>query len=886
MGMDLGALGAKVFLDTTQFNRGVKDVKSGFGNIQASIMSIDSALSLVGRAWGFFERNVLGTIGSFIEAADATEKYKITLESVLHSQSESARMFEEMAGMAAKSSREYDEIMASAAALSGVMKGGVDEVKVWMKGILDLSAVYNMSVQETTSNVIRLYSAGANSADLFREKGILAGMGLSQGVAVGVNESKKLMLEFMKTLDGADEKYGKTWSGLVSMMSDKWFAFRNQVMDSGGLFDNLKAAFQKVLDKIDELQKTGKLQEWADKVSAIFIKMINSFDLEKTLEAINSMFEKMAWIADKWEMILGMSLGSKVGAGIGTLLGIPGGPAGMTAGAALGSGIGGGIGFGLGYAVDRSNDTKEAYAALDELAKAEADYNEAYKLYQKSSVPGSQELITWDAVDDALQKVNTLKKKIADDAIKKPLLGDLLDPKPPDSQNKKSEFTPDYSGGDSGVGVDAPKISEAASAITNLRSGIAGLHGEMKLIGLSEYEAGLQSIKSETEKLIIENSDLVAAFPKEGEAITALIAETNKLKVKQFEAAWAAQKLADQQRINADVLGELSGMQLDIDNMGLDDYSAAMNEIFFATEQAKIGFEDYLKLYPEEESRINSLIAKLEAKKIARIDADQQNQIKEITDNQEQEKKDLGLIGLGGDFEQYNRELDSIKKQAQEYIDMGGAVEANAPIWQAEQENLLKLKMVAQGVADTFSAMGGAMANSLAEFAKSGKVNLGGLVEALGDILRMKAASYIAELLMTAAYHGVMQFVSPYDGIPHAAMASAALSATPTITALAAAFIGGSALSGMAHDGISNIPEDGTWLLKKGERVVDADTNADLKNMMGNGGGVKNISVNFYNSDEKGVKNSLPELKRVILDIVNGDISANGQTIKNIRAYG
>ncbi|UGO51429.1 hypothetical protein QJV44_gp15 [Serratia phage vB_SmaS_Tlacuache] len=42
---------------------------------------------------------------------------------------------------------------------------------------------------------------------------------------------------------------------------------------------------------------------------------------------------------------------------------------------------------------------------------------------------------------------------------------------------------------------------------------------------------------------------------------------------------------------------------------------------------------------------------------------------------------------------------------------------------------------------------------------------------------------------------------------------------------------------GMAHDGIDNIPREGTWLLDKGERVVDSRTNADLKNFLANGGG-------------------------------------------------
>ena len=39
-------------------------------------------------------------------------------------------------------------------------------------------------------------------------------------------------------------------------------------------------------------------------------------------------------------------------------------------------------------------------------------------------------------------------------------------------------------------------------------------------------------------------------------------------------------------------------------------------------------------------------------------------------------------------------------------------------------------------------------------------------------------------------------------------------------------------ISGMAHSGIDNIPREGTWLLDRGERVIDARTNVDLKNFL------------------------------------------------------
>ncbi|MDD1979009.1 tape measure protein [Pseudomonas tussilaginis] len=44
--------------------------------------------------------------------------------------------------------------------------------------------------------------------------------------------------------------------------------------------------------------------------------------------------------------------------------------------------------------------------------------------------------------------------------------------------------------------------------------------------------------------------------------------------------------------------------------------------------------------------------------------------------------------------------------------------------------------------------------------------------------------------------------------------------------------IGATTIMGMAHDGIDNIPKEGTWLLQKGERVVDGRTNSDLKRFL------------------------------------------------------
>jgi lambda family phage tail tape measure protein len=88
---------------------------------------------------------------------------------------------------------------------------------------------------------------------------------------------------------------------------------------------------------------------------------------------------------------------------------------------------------------------------------------------------------------------------------------------------------------------------------------------------------------------------------------------------------------------------------------------------------------------------------------------------------------------------------------------------------------------------------------------------------------------------------------------PAAALASLASFGTNSVPAAAAilsttAIAEGVALAGMAHDGIDSVPQTGTWLLQKGERVTTAQTSAkldktlnDIKSPTGNGGTTVNL---------------------------------------------
>ena len=67
------------------------------------------------------------------------------------------------------------------------------------------------------------------------------------------------------------------------------------------------------------------------------------------------------------------------------------------------------------------------------------------------------------------------------------------------------------------------------------------------------------------------------------------------------------------------------------------------------------------------------------------------------------------------------------------------------------------------------------------------------------------------------------------------------------------AMIAAQTIAGMAHDGIDSVPYEGTWLLDKGERVVDSRTNADLKSYLNNSSNSSNGDIIINNNGSNNV---------------------------------
>lgn len=91
--------------------------------------------------------------------------------------------------------------------------------------------------------------------------------------------------------------------------------------------------------------------------------------------------------------------------------------------------------------------------------------------------------------------------------------------------------------------------------------------------------------------------------------------------------------------------------------------------------------------------------------------------------------------------------------------------------------------------------------------------------------LASKAAAIAQTIVSTEVAAAKALELGPIMGIPAASLIRG-------LGYASVGMIGATTIMGMAHDGIDNIPKEGTWLLQKGERVVDGRTNSDLKRFL------------------------------------------------------
>lgn len=124
-----------------------------------------------------------------------------------------------------------------------------------------------------------------------------------------------------------------------------------------------------------------------------------------------------------------------------------------------------------------------------------------------------------------------------------------------------------------------------------------------------------------------------------------------------------------------------------------------------------------------------------------------------------------------------------------------------------------------------------------------------------------------------------------------ASLASFGANAAPAIAGMAATAAAAQAMAlvGMAHDGIDRVPQTGTWLLEKGERVMTGDTSAKLdatlRRLSGGGGGV-NVTVNNAPPGTMATARRGPDGSQMV-EVLVADVQRDGPLSRAIGgAYG
>ncbi|KPB64247.1 Tail tape measure protein [Pseudomonas amygdali pv. myricae] len=196
--------------------------------------------------------------------------------------------------------------------------------------------------------------------------------------------------------------------------------------------------------------------------------------------------------------------------------------------------------------------------------------------------------------------------------------------------------------------------------------------------------------------------------------------------------------------------------------------------------------------------------------------------------NQVEEAQSNWMDGVGDAWQNYVDQAENYSAMAAEFVS-GTLDDLTSGLGDAFAD----IATGASSIGDAFADMAGNMAksviNALADMAAQWLVYQA--VQLLvGNSTKTAGMSGLIANAQAASAQAALNAYASTAGIPLVgpALAPAAALAATAATAPMVAAVSASALAGMAHNGMDNIPKEGTWLLDGGERVLNPNQNRDL----------------------------------------------------------
>lgn len=242
---------------------GSKDMFSG---VFGAMFKINETVEFLRNGMAGLRAVIGGTASSFLDAASKAEGFQTRINAVVGSVEKGKGIYEDLEAFATSVPATFEEVLQAGTTLIPILKGGREELKHWMPVMADIAAVSGLTLEETSQNFVKMYSAGAAAADLFRERGINAMLGFLPKVSYTAEETIKKINEKLQQgtlfFAGAAERMAGTWEGQISMIQDKWFIFRKMLMDNGP-FDYLKGVLATINAEFDKFKQNGMLDSTA-----------------------------------------------------------------------------------------------------------------------------------------------------------------------------------------------------------------------------------------------------------------------------------------------------------------------------------------------------------------------------------------------------------------------------------------------------------------------------------------------------------------------------------------------------------------------------------------------------------------------------------------------
>ncbi|KAA8692015.1 Lambda family phage tail tape measure protein [Pseudomonas caricapapayae] len=449
------------------------------------------------------------------------------------------------------------------------------------------------------------------------------------------------------------------------------------------------------------------------------------------------------------------------------------------------------------------------------------------------------------------------------ESLETPLAGDTIQQYITDARAAAAEYQRLFGGtgfsneGGKGSDVDRKALDAAKQAAKDAESAAKKLSDTVKSsetdlqrqIALINTSTDAQKNATEVDKIRFEvaSGKLVginAVQQKRLEGLASELDALQKLKVANEEEAKAASFLAALKDENASIgagfdmelagagMGDKARDRLKQDMAIQEDYARKAKGLQEQRNTGDISAEQYAK----ETGMLSEALAERMV-----IQQDYYNRIDEAQSN--------WMAGVSDAWQNYVDAAENYSAIAADFVS-GSLDDLTGGLGNVFSDVVTGAADASDAIADFAGNMAKSMINALADMAAQWLIyqgiqllvgKSGQSAAAAGLIANAQAASAQAALNAYASTAGI-----PLIG-PAAAPAAAIAAAAATAPMVAA--VSSSALAGMAHNGMDNIPKEGTWLLDGGERVLNPNQNRDLTKYLadkaGSGtGGAPSFTIN------------------------------------------